>query len=85
MNNRFLPGVESTQSRPALSRVRLGGKQKIGALLNPPILTRDLATNVDDLFSIYRDETICNPIGQASNQRGQYLIIAVVYLPGQWL
>jgi hypothetical protein len=64
---------------------RLGGKKKTGALLKPPILARDLATNIDDLFSIYRGETICNPIGQASNQRGQYLIIAVVYLPGQWL
>ena len=85
MNNRCLPGVESTQSRPALCQLRLEGKKKTGALLNDPILTRDLATNVDDLFSIYRDETICNPIGQASNQRGQYLIIAVVYLPGQWL
>jgi len=84
MSNRFLPGVESTQSRPALP-VAPGGKEKTGALLNPPILTRDLATNVDDLFSIYRDETICNPIGQASNHRGQYLIISVVYLPGQWL
>ena len=85
MNNRCLPGVELTQSRLALCQSRLEGKKKTGALLNDPILTRDLATNVDDLFSIYRDETICNPIGQASNQRGQYLIIAVVYLPGQWL
>ena len=82
MNNRYLPGVESPQSRLALCQSRLEGKKKTGALLNDPILTRDLATNVDDLFSIYRDETICNPIGQASNQRGQYLIIAVVYLPG---
>ena len=83
MNNRCLPGVESTQSRPALCQLRLAGKQKTGALLNVPSLPRDLATNVDDLFSIYRDETICNPIGQPSNQRGQYLIIAVVYSPGQ--
>ena len=49
------------------------------------MLTQDLATSVDDLFSIYRNETICNPIGQPSNQHGQYLIIDVVYLPGQWL
>ena len=81
MNNRFLPGVESTQSRPALP-VAPGRKEKDRRVAQPPILTRDLATNVDDLFSIYRDETICNPIGQASNQRGQYLIIAVVYLLG---
>ena len=85
MNNRCLPGVESTQSRPALP-VAPGRKEKDRRVAQPPpILTRDLATNVDDLFSIYRDETICNPIGQPSNQRGQYLIIAVVYLPGQWL
>jgi len=49
------------------------------------MLARDLATSVDDLFSIYRDETIYNPIGQPSNQHGQYPIFAVVYSPGQWL
>ena len=49
------------------------------------MVTQDLATSVDDLFSICRDETICDPIGQASNQPGQYLIFAVVYSPGQWL
>ena len=66
-------------------KYRLGGKKNTGVLLNDPILRPDLATSIDNLFPIYRDETICNPIGYASNQHGQYLIIAVVYLPGQWL
>jgi len=75
MNNRCLPGVESTQSRLALCQSRLEGKKKTGALLNDPILTRDSAMNVDDIISIYRDETICNPISQPSNEHGNILCL----------
>ena len=66
-------------------KYRLGGKKNTGVLLNDPILTPDLATSIDNLFPIYRDETICNAISQLSNQHGQYLNFVVVYSPGQWL
>ena len=66
-------------------KYRLGGKKNTGVLLNDPILTPDLAISIDNLFPIYRGQAICNLIGQTPNQREQYLIIAVVYSPGQWL